>query len=433
MKSLLLLVTMLLLNTKVYLPVMRSPDLAPKNIILVIGDGLGEQHVRAASYYQTGQPTGLSFQNFPHMAMMSTASTNYPNPTDSAAAATAMATGIGVANGVVSVDTGSGAPLETLIEYFHNRCKVAGLVTTTEITHATTASFGAHSELRFDQDDIATDFVARTKPELLLGGGWPTLTRARAESNGYTFAADRDEMNSVIDDGSAERLMGLFGDSHLAYEYDYMHGLDTTYDEYPHLTEMTSAALEFLEDNEHGMFLMIEGGHIDLASHDVDIARTVEEVLELEESVQLIIDWMQDNPDTLLLVTGDHETGGLQVTNGSSAGTYPQVSWSSGSHTNRDIPVYATGVNSDRVSGGFGIEYLNHIVKVGSTFIPDGCDPKNSLVAPDDGAVDAQEASSPMTQASIVSAQVIMGALTTVYLLKRIRNGKPESGAMHSQ
>ena len=158
---------------------------------------MGFEAVKAAGYYASGETGTLSFETFPHHAEIKTYAANTPM-TDSAAAATAMATGHKVNNGVISMEIpGTGTPLKTLLEISNELGKKTGLVSTTYITHATPAAFGAHNPQRNNLGEIANDYLHLTRPNVLLGGGGNGITKERAESAGYTVVTDRSELLSL--------------------------------------------------------------------------------------------------------------------------------------------------------------------------------------------------------------------------------------------
>lgn len=167
----------------------------PTNIIFFIGDGMGFEQVKAANYY-AGE--ALSFENLPYQAQCTTYSAN-SSVTDSAAAATALATATKVNNGVISMAyPGDGSELETLLEYFeHVYGKSAGLVTTTYLTHATPASFGAHELSRNNLNEIADDYLNQTMPNVLFGGGGNGLSVASTGVAGYDVATDIGSFTSL--------------------------------------------------------------------------------------------------------------------------------------------------------------------------------------------------------------------------------------------
>jgi alkaline phosphatase len=249
-----------------------------------------------------------------------------------------------VNNGVISMAIpGDGSELETLAENASSRGLAAGLVTTTYITHATPAAFGAHEPSRSNYAEIAADYLNQTRPDVLLGGGANGLTVADAQAAGYTVVTDRAELQAV-DTSSVSRLSGQFGSSYLPYEYDGLGNL-------PHLSQMVTAALDLLDNDPDGFFLMVEGGLIDQACHANDINRAVREVVEFDNAFDAVWSWASGRDDTLVIVTADHETGGLTVTGNNGAGVAPTVTWSTGGHTATDVGVYAWGPGGDQVTG----------------------------------------------------------------------------------
>lgn len=312
---------------------------APRNIILCIGDGMGPEQVKAGRFY-LGVP--LSFEGFAYQAEMTTDNAA-GGVTDSAAGGTAIATGVKVNNGVISMAIpGDGSELQTLLEYSRGLGKRTGLVSTRHMTNATPAVFGAHEPSRDNTSNIAGDYFAQTRPNILFGGGGYGITEAAALSAGYTVVTDLAAMQALNVD-VVTHVSGQFGGGDMPYEYDGVGSL-------PHLSQMTAGALAVLEKEANGFFLMVEGARIDQACHSNDIVRTVHEVVEFHNAVGYAITWAQGRTDTLILVTADHETGGLTVTdNGAEA--YPTASWTSTDHTATNVPVYAWGPNADMVGG----------------------------------------------------------------------------------
>jgi alkaline phosphatase len=320
-----------------------SESSVPMNVVLLIGDGMGFEQVKAGGMYAHGAPGTLPFEAFPHRAEMTTHSADSP-VTDSAAAATALATGRKVNNGGVSVaHPGGGDELKTLLEHFGDRGRGTGLVTTADVTHATPAAFGAHRPSRHDLSGIFADYLNVTRPNVLFGGAGDGIPPASVAEAGYALVTDRAGMQA-LDPEAGAMVCGRFGDDHLPYEYD---GLDPL----PRLSEMTMSALSMLGSGTEGFFLMVEGGRIDHAGHDNDIGRNVRETVGFSNAVRVVADWAQGRSDTLILVTADHETGGLSVLQNNGRGGSPTVSWSTTGHTEACVPVYAWGVNARSVSG----------------------------------------------------------------------------------
>jgi alkaline phosphatase len=318
----------------------------PKNFILLIGDGMGVEQVKAANYYNGGD---LFMETLPYQAVCTTRSADN-SVTDSAASATAIATGYKVNNYVISQAIPAnvdyplyGSAMETLLEYYKARGKSTGLVSTAYITHATPAAFGAHEPSRGNTTQIATDYMTQSKPNVLLGGGGNGMSSGAASTAGYsvvTTAAGMLALNTSIE----TVVSGQFGSGHMNYEAD---GVGTQ----PHLSEMTTTALNILDNDSDGFFLMVEGGRIDHAGHDKLIHKNVAETIEFDNTVEAAMTWAAGRTDTLILVTADHETGGLSVLGDNGEGNLPTVSWSSTGHTSANVPVYAWGVNASMVSG----------------------------------------------------------------------------------
>lgn len=342
----------ILLASSILLFAVSTANAEPRNVIFLIGDGMGFEQVKASGYYAHGAEGYLVFETFPYHGEVTTYSVN-SSVTDSAAAATAIATGEKVNNGAISLK--DNVELETLLEYFRARGKSTGLVTTTYITHATPAAFGAHEPSRSNYANIANDYLNQTRPNILFGGveskaeGMSIEAAVNAEYAVVTNNLEMDWLDINIQDAY---ISGQFGKGYMAYEYDYISDpVNTFYDDYPHLSEMTGTALEILDNDPDGFFLMVEGGRIDHSGHANDIKRNIFETLEFSETVQAVYTWAAGSNDTLIIVTADHETGGLTVTENKGPGVFPEVSWSTGGHTGVNVPVYAWGENAELVSG----------------------------------------------------------------------------------
>ena len=346
----------------IVLPAPVSLAAQPKNVILFIGDGMGFEHVKAARFYNGGN---LSFENLPNQGQVTTYSANNA-VTDSAAAATAIATGVKVNNDVISVALpGDGRELETMLELFKKRGKATGLITTAYLTHATPAGFGAHDPSRNNTAAIGNDLMTQTQPNILFGGGGNGLDLFTANSYGYQVATDTTTFNSL--NTATLNLCALFGTGYMAYEEDYLSGPYPS----PHLTDMVVKALDALEEDADGFFLMVEAGRIDHAAHSNLLPEAVHETLELSRAVEAAMNWISTHPDTLLIVTADHETGGLQVldTTGTT-GFYPSAKWTSTGHTAANVPVYATGPGAGLVSGIMDNTHFLRLATIEGTAAP---------------------------------------------------------------
>jgi alkaline phosphatase len=342
-----------------------------KNVVLMIGDGMGFEQVKAASIYAYGHEGSLSFEKYYRGEMMTHSANSYlqkSHATDSAAAVTAMATGQKVDNSILSQK--GDEPIKTILEYLQEEGKATGLVTTVPVTHATPAGYGAHTKSRHNYEEIANDYLNQTRPNVLFGAYYKNgkgMTETKAKQADYMVAQTREQMHHIV--WSADQnptkevfVVGLFSPDGMPWEYDYYNphrvlfpeekkGDSPCYDAVPHLSEMTSAALSLLGNDTDGFFLMVEGGKIDWACHDNIIEHCVFNTLEFDKAFQVVLNWAGDRDDTLILVTADHECGGLRVVKNRGKGFMPQVFWGSTDHTGANVPVYAIGYGAEEFVG----------------------------------------------------------------------------------
>ncbi|MBN1844478.1 MAG: alkaline phosphatase [Sedimentisphaerales bacterium] len=344
-----------------------------KNVILMIGDGMGFQQIKAASLYAYGKEGKLSFEPYYRAEMTTHSANSYrssSHATDSAASATAMATGQKVDNGVVSQRDDK--PLKTILEIFQEHNRAVGLVTTVPISHATPACFGAHESSRNHYTQIAHDYLTETRPNVLFGAYYADgrgLTAEKACQAEYVVLRSRRELQHLLETAKEppvqdRSIAGLFAPEGMPWEYDY-HNPHTklfepddsskedavSYDTAPHLSEMTAAALELLQTDPDGFFLMVEGGKIDWAGHNNLIEHNIFETLEFARAFQTAHNWARDRKDTLIVVTADHECGGLWVVKSRGKGFFPQVFWSTSGHTGANVPLYAVGEEAKQFRG----------------------------------------------------------------------------------
>lgn len=310
------------------------------NVILCIGDGTGREQIKAGGWFKG---TNLCFESWTHSASVTTRSASSPI-TDSAAGATAMATGHKVNNGVLSVALpGDKRPLETFLELAKGMQKRTGLVTTTRMTDATPAAFGSHQLGRTNYAQIAADYLMRSRPNVLFGGGKTGMSVTNAAAAGYTVVTNRAGL-LALDTAREVLVSGQFGSGDMPYEQDGLGSL-------PHLSDMTDTALRILEHSTNGFFLLVEGGLIDHACHMNDIGRCVREVVEFDNAVQTVLTWCGSRQDTLVLVTADHETGGLTSLTNNGTGSNPAVSWKATGHSSADVGIWGCGPNAQAVTG----------------------------------------------------------------------------------
>lgn len=337
------------------------------NIVLMIGDGMGTEHIRAASWFAHGREHALFMETLPHHGeVVTTPAYRLPSHvdpttvivkvTDSAAAATAMATGRKVFNGVISIALpGDGTPLRTVVEQFAAEGRRVGIVTTAHLTDATPAAFATHATNRSQTIAIAHQFLAATNLHVLLGGPDRNpnvpLRPHLVTTAGWAIVTNRAMLQLAVS-SPPPRLMGLFGEGGpMCYEFDSVHTTRRDYDYLPRLSEMALAACRILEQSEAGFFLLIESANIDKAAHGNDLERVVYEILEFDRTVRAVVEWASARGDTLVIVTSDHETGGLKVIRGHGQGQMPEVTWSTRSHTGARVPIWAIGPGAERVRG----------------------------------------------------------------------------------
>ncbi len=272
-----------------------------KNIILIIGDGMGIEEITLARLVYGS----LNMARFPYTGYVLTYSLS-GEVTDSAAAATEIATGVMTFNGMIGMTSinGNNFKVTTILEIAEMMGKSTGLISTTRITHATPASFAAHVPDRGMETEIAQQLIMNDV-DVLFGGGASRFSEellAMAREKGYQVIFTKEELYSV----RGGKVLGLFARSHLPYVIDRDESI-------PSLPEMTRVALSILEKNPNGFFLMVEAGRIDHAGHTNDPTSVAAETKELDDVVGVALEYAMERGDTLVVVTADHETGGLSI------------------------------------------------------------------------------------------------------------------------
>lgn len=407
-----------------------------RNVILIINDGWGYNQSAATGMYKNGRVGGLNYEKFPvHFAMSTYRAGGSYDPrkawadfdyvrdptTDSAAAATALATGRKTYNGAIGVVGSKDDPrrVETVIEAAEKLGKATGVVTSVEFSHATPAAFVAHNVSRNNYEEIAREMLFESAVEVIMGAGHPlyagmSATPMPADEVNYKFVggeeawvaliardagADcdgdgkgdpwiliegREDFQKLASGPTPKRVCGIarvettlqqkrFGDKHAApFEVPFNKGVPT-------LAEMTAAALNVLDNDPDGFFLMIEGGAVDWAGHAAQSGRMIEEALGTLDALDVVIEWVGKNSswqETLVVITGDHETGYLTgpgsgpsrfelekagdlppegeklaspnwvALKSNGPDKLPDMEWHDGGHTNSLIPLYAKGAGS---------------------------------------------------------------------------------------
>lgn len=392
------------------IPVSAQPSRA-KNIIVMIGDGMGFNHSQAASLFFYGVPDGQAYNAFPVRIAMSTflAGGQYDpegfwadftaatqNATDSAAAGTALATGYKTNKSAIGVDTVR-RNLRNVVEASEATGRATGVITSVPLSHATPAAFVAHNPSRRNYEGIARDMLSQSGLEVLMGCGHPWYDddgRRRDTPDSYryiggeaswdalqqgTLGGDcdgdgKDDPWSLIQARQAfvqlasgetpKRVVGIVQVAQTLQQKRTNGGSDTPFsepfiDSVPTLVEMTGGALNVLDDDPDGFFLMVEGGAIDWASHANQSGRMIEEQIAFDQAVTRVIEWVETHSswdETLLIVTADHECGFL---NGAGPTNHysplvnqgkqrlPAMQWQSTGHTNALVPLFAKGAGAD--------------------------------------------------------------------------------------
>ncbi|KGA98932.1 alkaline phosphatase [Alkalihalobacillus alcalophilus ATCC 27647 = CGMCC 1.3604] len=282
-----------------------------KNVIFMIPDGFSAGY---ATNYRIYKGEETIFDQMLVGMMKTYSEDNWV--TDSAAAGTAMATGVKTNNGMISVSS-DGEELKTILEAANEAGKSTGLIATSTITHATPAVFASHVESRGSEAEIALQMIE--KVDVLLGGGKSNFlpeseggTQPKqhvveeAMMKGFQFVETRDELLAIQED--YPKLLGLFAADAMASELER----ESTTNE-PSLAEMTEVAIQTLSKQENGFFLMVEGSQIDWAGHAHDAAWAMTDTEAFEAAIQKAIEFAEQDGNTLVVVAGDHETGGMTV------------------------------------------------------------------------------------------------------------------------
>lgn len=309
----------------------KTQDSEIKNIIFMIGDGMGENHIRAGEIYKGEK---LNIQEIENKTYVTTSSKS--EITDSAAAATALASGHKTNNGVVGKDE-NGNDLENLTEYFNSKGLKTGIIATQILNHATPAGFSAHNVSRFNYEEIAQSQI-KSCVNIMLGGGREYFSKYESQilENNYKWINNVDELENI---GKDEKVIGTFAEQSISQEDDRVS-----------LSKMTEVALSKLE-NDKGFFLMVEGSDIDTYSHKTDISKMLTEIIDFDEAVKTAMSYVDKHPDTLLIVTADHETGGLDLEGITTKEQLTNLLFkSNGAHTSRNVLLYAYGAGAEKLT-----------------------------------------------------------------------------------
>ena len=295
-----------------------------KNIIYLIGDGMGYNHLEKA---KLERDTTLVMDSFEFIGQSMTRS--FTNAvTDSAAGGTALATGTRTYNGAIGVypldGTATFSQPKNLTELCMEEGMMTGVITTDETSGATPASFSAHSSDRGNTEDITNDQLT-SGIDLIWGTANGVATKSAAEANGFTYVTTDDEM-MALEEGS--RSFAQFTND--------LWTLEPSDENTPNLEQMAVKAVDLLDDTDEGFFLMIEGAHIDKHSHSNEDENMTEALIEFDRTIAAMLEYAEEDGETLVVITADHETGGITLKDG-------EYKFTSGSHSAANVPVLVYG------------------------------------------------------------------------------------------
>ncbi len=361
-----------------------------RNVIFIQGDGMGVAHRELLRLALKGQNGDLVMNKMQVTGLVHTDSADTAQAvTDSAAAATAYATGVRSYNGAIGVDV-NGKPVTNLLERARAAGKSTGLVTTAQVTDASPGAFSAHVANRSDQSEIARQIIEQSRVDVVLGGGedwwypagnpgaWPDNPPTdpteqskgtkgnlvdRAKQLKYQYVTNAAELGKV----NKAKVLGLFANEEM-FEY-HNEGEGDLYDPSVRLPVMATKAIDLLSRDRDGFFLFIEEEGIDEMAHHSNAKLMIKAGAELDRTVKIALDFAARTPGTLVLVVGDHETGGLAIENvdpndenGSGEQSEDTVAiahsnlkmvadWTTNGHTGAATPVTASGPGAQRLAG----------------------------------------------------------------------------------
>ena len=288
---------------------------SPKNIIMVVGDGMGPAYTTAYRLFSDDKSTPEVERTVFDRHLVGMASTHPAQVsgyvTDSAAGATALSSGIKSYNGAIAVDVDK-KPVRTVLQLAKQKGMKTGVAVTSQINHATPASFTAHNESRDNYNDIADSYYdhklsGKFVLDVMLGGGWDFFKREDRDLTelfqqaGYQYVDKYKQLESLK---PGKPVLGLFGDRGLPWALDDSNPI--------RLKKLTQSAVKQLE-NDKGFFLLVEGSQVDWAGHGNDVASAMAEMHDLAETLSFLEKYVTEHQDTLVVITADHSTGGLTL------------------------------------------------------------------------------------------------------------------------
>lgn len=306
----------------------------------MIGDGMGLSQMYAT---YTATRDNLNMTRCPNFALVKTFSVD-DYITDSAAAGTAIATGHKTNNGMIGMLPDK-TMVKSILKYAEDNGLATGLVATSSITHATPAAFIANVESRKMMEEIARQFLY-TDIDVFIGGGYTNFSK-RADSlnlidsliaRNYQVVSTIPEMMEVSNGKLAALLYPEHAPKHSEGRGDM-------------LSLATSKAIDLLDSNEKGFFLMVEGSQIDWGGHDNDLEYVIDETIDFDNACGVAMEFAERNGETLVIITADHETGGLSLPGGDMITHKPEGKFSTGGHSAIPVPLYSKGPGSEQFHG----------------------------------------------------------------------------------
>lgn len=315
-------------------------DKKVKNIILLIGDGMGITQLYAGYTHNKGQ---LNVLRCNYIGIQTTYSNN-KYITDSGASGTALSSGKKTNNKMVGVGPDS-LKYQSILEIAEKNNLATGLVVTSSITDATPAAFYAHQPFRDNFENIASDLIA-SGIDVFVGGGRKYFTNRSDNKNlvdtlmncGYQVKYTLEDIKTV----KSGKLAGLTSESNSPRHIDGRGDF---------LSEVAKTAIDILCQDKDGFFLMVEGSQIDWGGHNNDADYVISEVVDFDKAVKVALDFAEKNKETLVIVTADHETGGLSIVNGDLNSGKTEIDFSTSDHTGVWVPVYSFGPKAETFSG----------------------------------------------------------------------------------
>lgn len=322
-------------------PTVQTLSTGPTRVILFIGDGVGTAYWSAARFAQDR----LAIEEFPVVGLVDTRSSSH-KVTDSAAGATVYSAGLRTYNNAIGVGPDS-VPVQTVLERAAEKGMATGLVATSTITHATPGSFGAHVPHRRMESEIARQ-LARQPLTVALGGGLKFFDGSAPDADNllpalrerFTFVTSGAELRALQLD-TVRTLFGLFA----------AEGMPAAHEgRTPALAEMVGTALQLLDREPNGFFAMFEASQPDWRGHDNrPLDEVTAEMLDYDKAIRVALEYQARHPETLIVITADHETGGLSLVQDRSGGL--EARYTTTGHTGSMIPLFAKGPGAERFAG----------------------------------------------------------------------------------